>query len=117
MNNTNDFANEFTQEFFMKILPTLDGSWTPDPKVHYGNYFYTIIRNTLTNWVTKEERYSFDLFQIKDEPTETFQTEVSMDSKILRKYQTALLGECYAIVDEADVDLMLKFLTTHGKEG
>lgn len=115
MNNNPDFIENFTQETFVKLLPTL-GTWIPDPKVNYGNYFYTIIRNTILNYLSKEFRYGLDIFSLEDDSTceEPFQVEVSFDSKILDKYKSSLLGQSYCQVDEEDVDAMIAFLTSKG---
>lgn len=115
MNNNPDFIENFTQETFAKLLPTL-GSWTPDPKVNYGNYFYTIIRNTILNYLSKEFRYGLDIFSLKDENNyeEPFQTEVALDRRVLSKYKTSLLGQSYCQVAEEDVDDMITFLSSKG---
>ncbi len=118
-NNNPDFVAEFTAEFFLKLLPTLKpehSSYAPaSSKVHYGNYCYTLIRNTILNHVAKEFRYGLDLIAVSSEDhNETFHTEVYLDSYILRKYGDALLGTCYAVVAEEDIDAMLEFLNSKG---
>lgn len=115
MNNNPDFIENFTQETFAKLLPTL-GTWTPDPKVNYGNYFYTIIRNTILNYLSKEFRYGLDIFSLGEEHDyeEPFQTEIAFDHKVLNKYKTSLLGQSYCQVEEEDVDAMIAFLSSKG---
>lgn len=114
MNNNPDFIDNFTMETFTKILPTL-GTWTPDPKVHYGNYFYTTIKNTILNYLSKEFRYGLDLLSLGEaESEEPFQTEVAYDLYILNKYKTSLLGQSYVVVDMEDVDALIYFLKSKG---
>lgn len=115
MNNQPDFIEEFTQEVFLKLIPTL-GTWEPDPKVHYGNYFYTIIKNNIVNFLTKESRYGLDLHDVKSEEYNTsFNVEVGKESYILNKYLSSWMGETYAVVAEEDVDAVLSFLNSKGK--
>ena len=115
MNHNPDFIENFTQETFVKLLPTL-GTWTPDPKVNYGNYFYTIIRNTILNYLSKEFRYGLDIFSLgeEDDYEGPFHTEVAFDRRVLDKYKTSLLGQSYCQVAEEDVDAMIAFLASKG---
>ena len=119
MNNNPDFIDEFVSEFFLKVLtimqPDHPSYFVAKPTVNYGNYCYSLIRNTIINSMSREFRYGLDLMAISYEDyTESIQPEVAVDSYILSKYGDALLGTCYAVVAEEDVDVMLDFLNSKG---